>query len=397
MKVWSNYCKEMKIASRGFYFYMEIIIAIILLAVLLLVVPIEPKFSVKEVIFMDMTETQYKNTLQKEIGQCCLERTEDLAIKLKPATIVYYDDITGKKTEKIYTDKKTITLEAYRYFDSETGKNTKMKYFVDNFDDMLRVTYAKKYIGSVMWYDDDGLDYYKTVLFGTETDRYKNLIASAHGKVNMELLIDKMSNQNVRFLETPRTLNNRQNMIPLAVVIMNGLMGMMVLIAYISIDKSEGLIKATAVSPTKTSQYLISKIMVVLTTSLVSTLVVAIPVMGTQPNYPLFILTALSLTILSCTIGLLTASYFKDIKASFGIIMLVMIVLMLPALTFLLPSFSPTWMKILPTYYMIEAIKETLLVTTDVSFVLLSNVGMVIGAIVLFLLANKRYKKILGI
>ncbi|QSX04868.1 ABC transporter permease [Sedimentibacter sp. zth1] len=376
---------------------MEIIIAIILLAVLLLVVPIEPKFSVKEVIFMDMTETQYKNTLQKEIGQCRLERTEDLAIKLKPATIVYYDDITGEKTEKIYTDKKTITLETYRYFDSETGKNTKMKYFVDNFDDMLRVTYAKKYIGSVMWYGDDGLDYYKTVLFGTETDRYKNLIASVHGKVNMELLIDKMSNQNVRFLETPRTLNNRQNMIPLAVVLMNGLMGMMVLIAYISIDKSEGLIKATAVSPTKTSQYLISKIMVVLTTSLVSTLVVAIPVMGTHPNYPLFILTALSLTILSCTIGLLTASYFKDIKASFGIIMLVMIVLMLPALTFLLPSFSPTWMKILPTYYMIEAIKETLLVTTDVAFVLLSNVGMVIGAIVLFLLANKRYKKILGI
>ena len=41
MKLWSNYSKEMKIASRGFYFYMEIVMAAILLVVILLLVPVD--------------------------------------------------------------------------------------------------------------------------------------------------------------------------------------------------------------------------------------------------------------------------------------------------------------------------------------------------------------------
>ena len=43
-------------------------------------------------------------------------------------------------------------------------------------------------------------------------------------------------------------LNNRQSYIRLAVVMMNGLMGMMVVIAYLTIDKSSGLIRAMALN-----------------------------------------------------------------------------------------------------------------------------------------------------
>lgn len=397
MKLWSNYCKELKIASRGFYFYVELFTAVLLLVVLLFLVPERPTFRVKEVIYPQMSAQQFDELIQQEVGKGYNERIADTEIKLKPAVLTYFDENTGEPFEKTFTDKKTITVKTYLSYDSETGDNTKIKYFTNNFDDMMRVAYAKKYIGTHMWFGDDGQDYYKNVLFGSETQRYKNLVASAHGNVDMQDLLTQFDSQNVRLLGTPQTLNFRQNIIPAAIVMLNGLMGMMVIIAYLSVDKSEGILKAMAVSPFQLDGYLFSKILVVLTTALCSVLIVVIPVMRFQPSYPLLLISCISLTILSCTIGLFISTYFKDLKSAFGVLLILIIPLMLPILTFFIPSFSPAWMKFLPTYSMIEAIKETLLVETDLGFVLLSNLGMLIASVLLFFLAQKRYKKILGI
>ena len=41
MKLWSSFVKELTVASRGFYFYVEIAMAAILLFVILFVVPEE--------------------------------------------------------------------------------------------------------------------------------------------------------------------------------------------------------------------------------------------------------------------------------------------------------------------------------------------------------------------
>ncbi len=397
MKAWSNYCKELKIASRGFYFYMEILMALILLITLLVIVPKEAKYSMKEVLYLDMPKEKHEQFIDYNLEEGRFVEAEDFSIKLKPTNITYYDDKSGEKFEKEYKDKKTITLKAYDYIDSENKDRTKTIYLAESFDDMIRISYAKKYIGSKMYYGKDGLDYYQSILFGSETDRYKNIVSSAHSGVDVDQLVEKTENHKVRYLDSVDVLNNRQNYIPLVVVMMNGLMGMMVIIAYISVDKAEGIIKAMSVSPVKISGYLMSKIMVVLTTSLISTLVIAIPIMGTQPNYPLFILTAIVLTILSCTIGLVASSYFKDLKGAFGVLIILMLFLMLPVLSYLVPSFSPSWMNALPSYYMLEAIKETLLVNTDVGFVLLANLGMIIISVILFMFAGRRYKKSLGI
>lgn len=397
MKIWNSYKKEMKIASRGFYFYMEIFVAVVLLAVLLFLVPEEPNTKAKEVIFMDMPRETYLALMDAEVDKGSHEKVNDTEIKVKPATIVYYDEATGERFEKDFQDKKTISLKTYLYHDSETGRVTKIKYFADDFDDMLRISYAKKYFGTRMYYRENGLDYYEVILSGSETPRFRNLISAAHGNIDAEELVERILEQNVRFLKSPETLGIRESFIPLVVVMMNGLMGILVLIAYISVDKTNGLIKAYGVSPVKISHYLWSKMLVVLTTSLLSTIVITVPIMRAQPNYPLFLLSVVSITLLSCTIGLMVASFFKDVTSSFGLVVGVMVLLALPALTYILPSFSPTWVKLLPSYYMLEAVKETLLTMTDTSFVLLVNLGMLILGAILFLLSEKRYQKILSI
>ncbi len=398
MKLWINYKKEMVIASRGFYFYMEIFISLLILSVLMLVIPTESTAVAKEIIFPNLTAEQFEAMISKQQGEGYHERQEDVEFKLKPATITYTVVETGEQVDLVFEDTKTVAVKQYNYHDTLTGKHTKTKYFVDNFEDMIRISYDKKYIATEMWFGDDGLDYYNTVLFGYETERYQNIIKTAHGTVDFDMLASQMmiEEENVVYLEPIETLNNRQNILPLALVLMNGLMGMMIIIAYISVDKSDGIIKAMAVSPIRIGSYLLSKILVVLTTVSISSAIITIPVMGMQPNYLMFALSTISMTVLSCVVGALAGTFFADLKSSYSLIMIMAIVMMLPVLSFMVPAFNPPWMKFLPSYYMLESLKETLLVSCDVPFVVATSLAMLAGSGVLFIVANKRFKKILG-
>lgn len=170
MKLWNNYKKEMKIASRGFYFYVELVVAVIILAVLLMVVPTESKNQIKEAVFCNMSDEEFENLVNKKEGKGHVERVEDEVFKLKPATLTYTDE-QGNTVIKEFKDKKKVTAEQYYHYDALTGKHTKTKYIFDNFDDMLRVAYDKKYIGTEMWYGEDNMDYYHNILFGYETLR----------------------------------------------------------------------------------------------------------------------------------------------------------------------------------------------------------------------------------
>ena len=297
----------------------------------------------------------------------------------------------------VYDDKKTLELKTYEYFDAATGKLEKMLYVAESFDDLLRVAKAKKWYATVVRADENGQLQYQLLLFGSESGRYKNLIAAVMNQGNTPALLQAMAEQPVLTLGEKNVLNNRQSYMPLAVVIMNGLMGMMTVIAYLTVDKSSGLIRAMALTPMRTRSYLLSKVLVVLTTSLLSSLVVTIPVMGGQPNYLLFIPTAALVSVLSCMIGLWIASFFEDLKSAFGVLILSMLVLMLPSMSYIIPSFAPLWLKLMPTYPMLQAVKETLLPRPDAGYVLIVCAGMIALSALFLWWSELRYRKSLGV
>ena len=238
---------------------------------------------------------------------------------------------------------------------------------------------------------------YKLLLFGSESERYLNLITAVMDTETLPALSQAAEDIEVVTLGADNVLNNRESYMPLAVVIMNGLMGMLVVIAYLTIDKSSGLIRAMALTPMHTRSYLLSKVLVVMTTSLISSLVVTVPVMGAQPNYLLFILTAALVAMLSCMLGLWIASYFSDLKSAFGVLILFMVILMLPAMSYIIPSFAPLWIRLMPTYPMLQAVKETLLPSSDTGYVLLVCGGMILVSALFLLWSEHRYKKSLGV
>ena len=67
MKWWNAYCKELKIAARGFYFYIELIIAVLVLMVLLMVVKPYPDGHQDEYIFNDMPHAVAEAYIRRDL------------------------------------------------------------------------------------------------------------------------------------------------------------------------------------------------------------------------------------------------------------------------------------------------------------------------------------------
>ncbi len=395
MKLWSNYRKELKIASRGFYFYLELVMAAVLLAAILLFVPAEVTQVSKEAVFAELPREALERLLLSGGGQERYERAEDTKVRVRPDQFTYYDEQTGEAFPLTFDDKKTLELETWNVYDAADGKHTKTLYIAQSMDDLLRAAKTEKWLSAVIRLNEAGQPQIRLLLFGTESERYRNMIAAAMGAG--DALARAAQGVTVRALGAENALGNRASYLPLVVVIMNGLMGLLMVTAYLTIDKASGLIRAMAVTPVHTRSYLISKVLVVLTTSLLSSLAVTVPVMGAQPNYLLFIPAAALVSVFSCTLGLWLASFFEDLKSAFGVLFLLMAVMMLPAMSFILPGFSPLWLRLMPTYPMLQAVKESLLPRPDVWYTLAVCLGMAAVSALLLLWSERRYRKSLGV
>ena len=71
------------------------------------------------------------------------------------------------------------------------------------------------------------------------------------------------------------------------------------------------------------------------------------------------------------------------------------IVLSFAAVSYYMPAFSPLVIRLLPSYPMLFAFRETLLDAIDLGYVYLTALGFSALAVVFFFLSNWRFKKTL--
>ena len=81
-----------------------------------------------------------------------------------------------------------------------------------------------------------------------ETERLKNLLYILQNE-SRDVVNAKKDRQVVRTLNVMKTLNNRENLVPVFIAYMGSLMGFFIVMAYIFYDKAEGVIKAFAAAP----------------------------------------------------------------------------------------------------------------------------------------------------
>ena len=217
-----------------------------------------------------------------------------------------------------------------------------------------------------------------------------------HGKDD-EALYEKVETQEVKTISTDFVeLTDRENLLPVFLAFNGSLMGLFIMAAYVFLDKKEGVVKAFAVTPAPVWKYLFSKMLMLTATALVTSLILIVPVMGARVNYLLVILLLIPTGFFASVLGLLLAGYFDDMVKSFGVMYLLMISMMLPAFSYYIPSWDPTWMKFIPSYYIIYGFKE-IFTKGDSSYVLLISLGYLAASFLLFIWANMRHKRTLSV
>ena len=369
MKLLSSFKKELILASRGFYFYVELGFALVILAVLLFAIP--QNFS------STSTEYLYFNLPQqgKEIF----------------INNILEDDLDAKsEIVEIEADGKTFDAELIVTDEQEI-------YIVDSEEAVRTLADSERVIGAVIELNDKNQLYYKYYLQGYESTRLKNLISILNNE-RTDVLEERINNQDVRPLSTGyEPLNDRENTIPPLIAFSGSLMGMFIMASYIFLDKKEGVIEAYAVTPSSVWRYLMSKILVVSLTSVVSGLIIIMPIMGFRINYGLLLLLLLTTGFFASSLGLLVASFYNNLMKAFGVIYLLIIILMVPSIAYFIPGWDPVWIKIIPSYPLLQGFKEIILPNGDIVYPLIASAGFLAVGVVLFAITNIRFKKTLSV
>ena len=367
MKLLSSIQKELILATRSFYFYIEFLFALILLAVLLFVIPEHAQPMQDIYVYLDMPR-QAADAVQ---------------------AMLLDEDVDGQAEQVV------LTVDGIAYPATRIGKESENQYLLQSAEAVRTLADSQRKIGAVVSIGGDGQLHYLYYLQGYETQRLKNLLSVLHN-VDSDVLEQRFDAQPVRTLQgKANPLNDRQNALPPMLAFNSSLMGMFIMAAYVFLDKKEGVISAYAVSASSVWRYLMSKIMVILLTGVFSTLVVTLPVLGFRINYALLLLLQLTSCFFASALGLLLASFYKDFTQAFGVIFCALILMAIPSVSYFLPEWEPLWVKLIPSYFIIEGFREIVTPGGSAIYALFAAGGFLAMGGILFVLTEARFKKTL--
>jgi ABC-2 type transport system permease protein len=369
MKMWSSFKKELILAARGFYFYVELGFAIVIMLVILFAIPENFSTTATEYLYLDLPKQGreiFRSTLLENDTDGKIEEVEiETGGKIYPAGLIVSDE------QEIYI------LESQQA--------------------VRELADSERNLGVVVELDENNELFYRYYLQGYESIRLKNLLSIMLNE-NTAVLEERINNQEVRTLTTGfEPITDRENTIPPLVAFSGSLMGMFVMTAYIFIDKKEGVINAYAVTPSSVWRYLLSKVFVLLLTTVVSGLIIVVPVMGFSINYGLLLLLLLATGFFASALGLLIASFYDNMTKAFGVIYLLFFILMVPGIAYFIPGWDPFWVKIIPTYPILQGFKEIILPEGYIAYPLLTSAVFLAGGLVIFALTNIRFKRTLSV
>lgn len=338
-KTWALFLQDGKLSLKGIYFYMEVFIAVVFVAVMLFLVP------------ENFTRTQTLHVL--------LELSE-------PARSGVVQQL-GATGAQVVLSSSRGELEQAMQRDRMSGGLV-----VSTVGDKLK---------------------FELVLQGHESARIRNLQqASLEGALLARQPHFPSTIRTTTLRPDAARLSDRQGILPVYLTMNVALMGLFIIAAYVFLDKEEGVIKALAVSPLATWQYLASKMLLMLCLGVVSTLVVVVLLDGTANLLWLMALVVAS-NLFGSALGLLIASYFDSMVQAMEVLYTAMLVLMFAAYSYLMPAFSPWWVRLLPTYSMLIAFRETLLVGGDMQLVFMTILLLLLLGAAAFYVANRRYQR----
>jgi hypothetical protein len=343
MKLLSTFRKDLILSFRSFYIYIEIVMAIIIVAVLLFVVPEE--FSSENKIYLSMA-------LPASARTSILAQVED-----DDAVVILEN--AGEVKDALEKDR------------TATGLNLSMK---------------------------DGKINYAFVLQGYEGEQLVNVLQQGFLADFASQMPDFVDQTKVTIMDPDaEKLNARIHLLPVFLVLNSAFLGLFIIASYVFLDKEQGTIKAFAVTTCRIEQYLLSKVGVLMLTGLITGLIMTLAVAGFRVRMLPFILLLLVSNAFGSVLGLFIASFFDSITKAMGWLYLVIISLSISSVSYFMPSFSPLFIRLLPSYLLLYAFRQVFLQQPDPRLLYGNIILFALLSILIFILASWRYKKTITI
>jgi ABC-type multidrug transport system permease subunit len=338
-KLLATFLNDAKLSFRGLYFYIELGMALIFILVMLFVVP--ENFENSQRIFL-VDETPDQNL-------------------------------------------------------SRVLSNSEVEIFKERGDLEKALEEDRSGVGLVLSMEKDIL-IYDFVLQGYESERMIQTITASFEAQLRRLSAGDFEGPSIEYLkEKTQALSNRTQVLPVYLAMNIGLMGLFIIAAYIFLDKEEGVIKAYAVAPVSIFKYLLSKTMVMMMTGLATSIPIVLLLHGLDVNYLYLILAIISFSFFGSALGLLVSSFFDTMMKAMGVLYLVIMLMLIPTLSYFMPSFNPVWMKFLPSYHMLFTFRDLLVNQGETFYILMSILSLFGLGVVALYLATLKFKQSLTV
>ena len=344
MKLLYSFLKDRQLSLKGFYIYIELGFALVFVAVLLFIVPENFERKVTVYAYLDL-EGPYQAMAEESLTR------EGYEIILLPSR--------GEVEAELAENRSSVGLA---------------------------VSF------------EEGRIVYDYILQGYENEKFKNIIKTS---IESGFAKEMPGYKNITTVTTlegnVEKLSDRLNILPVFLGLNAAFMGLFIIAAFIFLDKDEGTIRAFAVTPAKVWHYLLGKMGVMLVAGLMSGLVATAFIAGAKAHYLHLILLLIACNGFGSALGLFIASFFDTLVKAMGWLYMSVIVLASAAVSYYMPAFSPLVIRILPSYPMLFAFRETLYDVSNLRYIYANVIGFSLFGVVLFLLSNWRFKKTLTV
>ena len=177
------------------------------------------------------------------------------------------------------------------------------------------------------------------------------------------------------------------SIVPVALVFEVVLLGFTLGAVIIFQEKQEGMNLALRVSPVTTPDYLLSKNLLFLLLSLVYGALLLLAAFGLQTDWGRIMLLIVLTSSMMTLVGLAVAVFFNNISEWFFAGMGVLVLNLLPVLSYAVPTFAPGWLTAIPSYPVLFGAREILFPTGDDAFLAPLVLQLLIYNAVAFVLA----------
>jgi hypothetical protein len=214
-------------------------------------------------------------------------------------------------------------------------------------------------------------------------------------------LLQTFSNEQIREYPTrvlvPEFANVtfKQRFIPLILVMDSALIGMFLLSVMLFVEKDQKMHTAYMVTPGGLLEHLLSKALNMMTLSLISgTLVVGV-LRGVNANYAYLYMVLIPASFVGAGFGLLLGAVYKNVSDSMTGIFTLYLVLSIPIITYVYPSFNPWFNQLIPTHYMVQGMEAAVLPYSGFTIIWQSALALVGFGLVLYGVSHWLYKRAL--